>query len=71
MHVVAKNYEQAHTHTWDKYSNDNNKDYLKLMIIRIIIYRLYLCNTAYNETYSFLHHVQMSNKQTKVGVVVE
>ena len=27
MHVVAENYEQKHTHTWDNRSNDNTCKY--------------------------------------------
>ena len=47
----GKNYEQAHTHTRDNHSNDNNNYYklfeaLKLIRIANIII-LYLCNIAH------------------------
>ena len=46
----GKNYEQAHTHTGDNHSNDNNNYYKlfeALKLIRIIIIILYLCKIAH------------------------
>ena len=52
MHVAAKNYEQAHTHTRDNHSNDNNKIIRSAEAHTYNNYILYLCKTAQHEAHA-------------------
>ena len=54
MHMVAKNYEQVHTHTWDNHSNDNNKIIRSAEAHKYNIIILYLCKTSQHEAHALI-----------------